>query len=266
MFIYSCNQCESAVENISLEGTETYICPICTEVPFGKIHKKIAPGQIPFFSSRTMNKNNSIEVGDSFRLENMDFIKVIEKNRDSIEFEEDDGTVTLMSIEEFGSLISEETFNEGSPRKADIGDSMETASELHSNKNSEKNSDQSNTDLMKVASEDQIEEIDDEDFSSNRVDPETIQGFAFDSLESVRKKLIDLTNRNSLLNYRHPKGSSIRIIDELPDQIVEVLSEDKSFTFIPVPEPTEAELIREGFIKIDPVTRAKKYLEHPVRW
>ncbi|HEX9777726.1 MAG TPA: DUF4011 domain-containing protein, partial [Geopsychrobacteraceae bacterium] len=54
------------------------------------------------------------------------------------------------------------------------------------------------------------------------------KGFAFDSLEAVRKKLIDLTNRNNLLNYRHPKTSCLRIIDELPDQIVEVLGAGKS--------------------------------------
>ncbi len=87
--------------------------------------------------------------------------------------------------------------------------------------------------------------------------------FAFDSLDSVRKKLIDLTNRNYLLNYRHPKASCLRLIDELPDQIVEVLSLGRTFTFIPVPEPTESELIHERYIEIDPVTREKKYREHP---
>ena len=57
--------------------------------------------------------------------------------------------------------------------------------------------------------------------------------FAFDSLESVRKKLLDLTGRNQLLNYKHPKSSCVRIIDELPDQIYAELQSGKTFTFIP---------------------------------
>ena len=82
-------------------------------------------------------------------------------------------------------------------------------------------------------------------------------GFSFDSLESVRKKLLDLTGRNTLINYKHPKASCIRLIDELPEQIYEVLASRKTFTFIPVPEPTENELVDAGFIEIDPLTRTK---------
>ncbi len=92
--------------------------------------------------------------------------------------------------------------------------------------------------------------------------------FAFDSLESVRKKLLDLTGRNSLLNYRHPKSSCIRLIDELPDQIYEVLESDRKFTFIPVPEPTEDELIEAGFITVNPVSKEYVHSEFPtaVQW
>lgn len=75
--------------------------------------------------------------------------------------------------------------------------------------------------------------------------------FAFDSLESIRKKLLDLTTRNSLLSYRFPKSSSLRFIDELPDQIVSVLQEGKALTFVPVPEPRESELIEAGYSTID---------------
>jgi len=81
-------------------------------------------------------------------------------------------------------------------------------------------------------------------------------GFAFDSLESVRKKLLDLSGRNTLLNYKHPKTSCIRLIDELPDQIISELRDDKTLTFIPVPEPTEKELIETGYIEADPKTGA----------
>lgn len=87
--------------------------------------------------------------------------------------------------------------------------------------------------------------------------------FAFDSLESVRKKLLDLSGRNILLNYRHPKGKSIRLIDELPDSMVAALRSDKNLTFIPVPEPTEKELIEAGYIDVDPQTQQKKTKEYP---
>ena len=71
------------------------------------------------------------------------------------------------------------------------------------------------------------------------------------SLEAVRNKLLDLSNRNSLLNYRHPKVGCVRVIDELPDQINDILSNKKSVSFLPVPQPTEKELLESGFIKVD---------------
>jgi len=87
--------------------------------------------------------------------------------------------------------------------------------------------------------------------------------FAYDSLESVRKKLLDLSGRNTLLNYKHPKSSCIRLIDELPDQIYEVLDAGKTFTFIPVPEPTEKELIEASYIEINPETKERTEKEYP---
>jgi very-short-patch-repair endonuclease len=88
-------------------------------------------------------------------------------------------------------------------------------------------------------------------------------GFAFDSLESVRKKLLDLSGRNALLNYKHPKASCIRLIDELPDQLVEQLQKGTALTFIPVPEPTERELIEAGYIKVDAETKEAVVNGHP---
>lgn len=82
-------------------------------------------------------------------------------------------------------------------------------------------------------------------------------GFAFNSLEAVRKKLLDLSGRNSLLNYRHPKARCIRLIDELPDQIYDELQKERALAFIPVPEPTEKELIEAGYCTVDPDTGDK---------
>lgn len=96
------------------------------------------------------------------------------------------------------------------------------------------------------------------ELESIQTSPDIAQSnFKLDSLESIRKRLLDLTARNSLINYRHPKSGCVRVIDELPDQIYEVLQDSKRLTFIPVPEPTEAELIKAGFIKIDVQTKQK---------
>ena len=66
-------------------------------------------------------------------------------------------------------------------------------------------------------------------------------------LEKVRTRLLDLSKRNRLLNFKHPK-SCLRVIDELPDQIFRKLIEGKSLSINPVPNPnpeTLADEVRE---------------------
>lgn len=87
--------------------------------------------------------------------------------------------------------------------------------------------------------------------------------FAFHSLEAIRKRLLDLSGRNNLLNFKHPKLSCVRLIDELPDQIYDVLSSGAKFTLIPVPEPTEQELIDAEYIKVDPRSKKRTVSEYP---
>ena len=41
------------------------------------------------------------------------------------------------------------------------------------------------------------------------------------NLEKLRKKLLNLSARNRLLNFKHTKSSSLRIIDEVPNQLFE---------------------------------------------
>ncbi|MBU2062199.1 MAG: DUF4011 domain-containing protein, partial [Bacteroidetes bacterium] len=72
--------------------------------------------------------------------------------------------------------------------------------------------------------------------------------FEFESLEAVRKRLLDLTGRNRLLNYRFSAKSSLRIIDELPSQLFEALLDEKEFLFCPVSEPTRDELVQAGYL------------------
>jgi len=55
------------------------------------------------------------------------------------------------------------------------------------------------------------------------------------TLDEIRQRLLDLTRRNALLNYRHPKGRSIRVIDEMPDQLFDRLLSGDRFIFEPLP-------------------------------
>lgn len=74
------------------------------------------------------------------------------------------------------------------------------------------------------------------------------------ALENIRKRLLDLTARNRLINFRHTKGSSLRVIDELPNQLAEMMMAEKEMRFLPVPEPTSDQLIQASYIAIDEKT------------
>lgn len=59
------------------------------------------------------------------------------------------------------------------------------------------------------------------------------------ALAKVRQKLLDLTRRNRLLNYKE-SVRSIRVIDELPDEVFRLLViEGKGMEFLPTPEQQE---------------------------
>lgn len=79
--------------------------------------------------------------------------------------------------------------------------------------------------------------------------------FVLKSLEDMRKKLLDLTGRNRLLNFPiNQHGQTLRIIDEVPDQLFGQLTEEKEMRFLPVPSPTRDELIEHGYLEIDDET------------
>ena len=86
-----------------------------------------------------------------------------------------------------------------------------------------------------VAEFDSTRPIDTELFAENRDMRE--------QLELLRKRLLDLTNRNRLLNFRHTARSSLRVVDELPDQVLSTLLDGKGMDFSPVPEPSRKELV-----------------------
>lgn len=61
--------------------------------------------------------------------------------------------------------------------------------------------------------------------------------FLEERLEEMRKRLLDTSLRNSLLNFKHSENSQkhIRLIDELPDIVYEKLLNGKSLQFKPLP-------------------------------
>ena len=78
---------------------------------------------------------------------------------------------------------------------------------------------------------------------------------ALRALENLRMRLLDLTARNRLINFRHTKTGSLRVIDELPNQLMETLLADTEMRFKAIPEPTEEELISAGYLEFDEETQ-----------
>jgi hypothetical protein len=56
-------------------------------------------------------------------------------------------------------------------------------------------------------------------------------------LDKIRARLLDLTNRNRLLNFRHTSASSIRIVDGDPNIVFARLLNGEEMSLRPVPEP-----------------------------
>lgn len=89
------------------------------------------------------------------------------------------------------------------------------------------------------------------------------------SLENLRNRLLDLTSRNRLINFKHTKSSGLRIVDALPDALEEMLTSEKEVKFLAVPEPTQADLLEARYLEQDPETKEiTKIKEHPtaVEW
>src|SRR3954471_19523109 len=63
------------------------------------------------------------------------------------------------------------------------------------------------------------------------------QGGIKAGLERIRLRLLDLTNRNRLLNFRHTEKSSLRVVNELPDELFYKLTNNAEMLFAPVPKP-----------------------------
>lgn len=74
-------------------------------------------------------------------------------------------------------------------------------------------------------------------YEAPNVSSDFFSGDIHRGLEAMRLRLLDLALRNRLLNFRHTKKSSLRVIDELPNQLFEQLTDGKELYFRPVPRP-----------------------------
>ena len=79
--------------------------------------------------------------------------------------------------------------------------------------------------------------------------PEFLEGNTEAGLEKIRTRLLDLTNRNRLLNFRHSPASSLRVVDVDVDAVFRRLLDGEKLSFRPVPEPefgTEGAELADG--------------------
>ena len=73
--------------------------------------------------------------------------------------------------------------------------------------------------------------------SNNSISQDFLLGNTKVGLERIRARLLDLTNRNRLLNFRHTPRSSLSIVGVLPDALFDRLIDGDAISFKPVPEP-----------------------------
>jgi hypothetical protein len=70
-----------------------------------------------------------------------------------------------------------------------------------------------------------------------KISEEFSLGNVHTGLEKIRTRLLDLTARNKLLNFRHPKTSCLRFVDTSLDTVFQHLMEGNAFAVEAVPEP-----------------------------
>lgn len=82
----------------------------------------------------------------------------------------------------------------------------------------------------------------------------SIDSLVAQQLELLRLRLLDLSGRNRLLNFKFSDRlrTQLRIVDCSPEIIFQTLDKDKSLTFHPLPEPPESEPeVTETIVQLD---------------
>jgi very-short-patch-repair endonuclease len=64
-----------------------------------------------------------------------------------------------------------------------------------------------------------------------------LTGSTLVGLERIRTRLLDLTKRNKLLNFRHSNALSLRVVNVSVDAVYRRLRDNERLAFLPVPEP-----------------------------
>ncbi|HIF9403571.1 TPA: DUF4011 domain-containing protein [Photobacterium damselae] len=84
--------------------------------------------------------------------------------------------------------------------------------------------------------------------------------FLVSAFEGMRQRLLDTSGgRSRLLNLDQNGRSFVRIVDELPDQLMKLLMSERAMNVAPVPEPTSAQLVEHGFLRWD--DELEKFIE-----
>src|SRR4051794_3838392 len=100
---------------------------------------------------------------------------------------------------------------------------------------------------------------------TSTLSPEFLSGGTEAGLEKIRTRLLDLTNRNKLLNFRHSTASTIRVVNVDPDAVFRKLLDGQKLSFLPVPEPVsevvefvEDDIRKSKLVKPAPIDYAKE--------
>jgi very-short-patch-repair endonuclease len=73
--------------------------------------------------------------------------------------------------------------------------------------------------------------------SGPAISADFLTGSTETGLDRIRTRLLDLTNRNKLLNFRHSPASSLRVVDVPVDTVFRQLRDTEKLAFAAVPEP-----------------------------
>jgi hypothetical protein len=76
-----------------------------------------------------------------------------------------------------------------------------------------------------------------EEQSAPTISADFLTGSTEIGLDRIRTRLLDLTNRNKLLNYKHSNASSLRIVDASINLAYGRLRDGEKLSFVAVPEP-----------------------------
>lgn len=66
-----------------------------------------------------------------------------------------------------------------------------------------------------------------------------------ESLKQLRLRLLDLTSRNRLLNFKSSAGKSIQIVNVFPNIVWDRITDNQALAIVPVPEPKRDEYVIE---------------------